>query len=148
MICTTPTWAHAWRHTWAAQRAYITACAVCLSCTQIRDTFARMGFNDSETVALIGGGHRFGKAHGACTTGAGPSPAEDPWNPWPGTCGNGKGVHTVTSGFEGQWDDEPFQWNNFFFGNLLAFDWEVGCMGPYKPSTSVHKKGSGCVCLH
>jgi catalase-peroxidase len=74
-------------------------------------------------VALIGGGHAFGKAHGACPDGAGPSPAEDPANPWPGLCGTGKGNDTFTSGFEGPWTSSPTQWSNEYFRNLLSYDW-------------------------
>ncbi|KAI8619938.1 heme peroxidase [Chytriomyces sp. MP71] len=108
----------------------------------IRDTFQRMGFGDEETVALIGGGHAFGKMHGACPTGAGPSPLENPSTPWPGTCGmgslKGKGPNTFTSGFEGAWTVTPTAWSNDYFSNLLNFDW-VSFRGPgnhtqWKPS--------------
>lgn len=115
----------------------------------IRDSFGRMNMNDTETVALIGGGHAFGKTHGACPKGAGPSPAEDPSNPWPGLCGTGKGVDAFTSGFEGPWTANPTQWDNQYFHLLTEFDWEkyqspgahwtwriVGGKGPLGPSVN------------
>eukprot|EP01083_Nonionella_stella_P120107 359615_1 len=89
------------------------------SAPRIREIFGRMGMNDTETVALIGGGHAFGKAHGACPDGPGASPQEDPLNPWPGNCGSGMGEDTFTSGFEGQWTTNPLQWDNEFFTQLM-----------------------------
>ncbi|KAG6613468.1 Catalase/peroxidase HPI [Phytophthora cinnamomi] len=99
-----------------------------LSVHDVRDTFERMGMNDRETVALIGGGHAFGKTHGACPTGPGPNPTEDPLNPWPGTCGEGalkgKGNNTFTSGFEGSWTFTPTKWGNGYFKGLTNLEWE------------------------
>ena len=69
----------------------------------------------------FGGGHAFGKCHGACTTGAGPNPSDSPNDPWPGTCSDnidfttGRGLNTFTSGIEGQWTSTPFVWSNEFF---------------------------------
>lgn len=92
------------------------------SAVQIRKVFARMEMNDTETVALIGGGHAFGKAHGACPTGPGPDPLEQPTFPWPGTCGaTGKGPDTFTSGIEGAWTTDPFRWDNEYFKLLEAY---------------------------
>ena len=86
---------------------------------------ARMGMDDEEAVALIGGGHGVGKAHGACPLGAGPAPSEDPFNPWPGRCGAGKLEEAFTSGLELPWTTRPTSWDNEFFSNLLDYDWEL-----------------------
>lgn len=99
------------------------------SALQVRDTFSRMSLNDSETVALIGGGHAFGKTHGACPLGPGPAPKDDPANPWPGLCGTGSGADTFTSGFEGPWSHTPTKWSNEYFRSLRDLPWAVG-MGP------------------
>lgn len=82
---------------------------------QVREVFSRMGMNDSETVALIGGGHTFGASHGACTKGPGAAPKDQPLNPWPGLCGDGKGKNIFTSGIEGHWTTDPFKWDNEYF---------------------------------
>lgn len=89
----------------------------------IRDVFGRMGMDDRENVALIGGGHTFGKCHGAGPEGAGPSPKECPENPYPGLHGTGKGNDAVTSGFEGPWTSEPTAWDNEYFKNLINYEW-------------------------
>eukprot|EP01083_Nonionella_stella_P089167 248770_1 len=95
------------------------------SAPRIREIFGRMGMNDEETVALIGGGHAFGKAHGACTAGAGDSPEDAPFNPWPGNCDTGMGEDTFSSGFEGQWTSHPLRWDNEFFQFLIEDDYEL-----------------------
>merc|ERR1719424_796129 len=95
-----------------------------LSAGEVRDTFARMAMNDTETLALIGGGHAFGKTHGACPKGPGDSPQQDPANPWPGLCGTGRGADAFTSGFEGAWTTKPVKWDNEYFRNLRDYRWE------------------------
>jgi len=100
-----------------------------LSARDVRDSFARMAHDDRDTVALIGGGHAFGKSHGACPKGAGLSPKETYARsktgiPWQGLCGTGKGNDTYTAGFEGPWTTQPLKWDNEFFKNLLNHKWE------------------------
>jgi len=101
------------------------------SVAEIRTTFGKMGHDDRATVALIGGGHAFGKAHGACSkkgaAGLGPSAAFTSTPvvcPWTGTCGTGKGKDTFTSGLEGPWTSTPTLWTNEYFHWLLHFEWE------------------------
>ena len=108
------------------------------SANDVRDTFARMAMDDIETVALIGGGHAFGKTHGPCPNGPGKSPQEDPSNPWPGNCGSGKGADTFTSGFEFPWTTKPTQWDNEYFQNLVNYEWHphLGPGGHYQWSVN------------
>ena len=101
------------------------------SARDIRETFGRMAMNDEETVALIAGGHTFGKTHGAGDPGkyVGPEPAgasiEEQSMGWRNTMGAGHSENTITSGLEGAWTTTPTQWSNNYFENLFGYEWEL-----------------------
>ncbi len=101
------------------------------SARDIRETFARMAMNDEETVALVAGGHTFGKMHGAADPSqyVGPAPEgatiEEMGKGWKNTFGTGKGVHAITSGLEGAWTATPITWDKSYFDTLFGFEWEL-----------------------
>ena len=101
-----------------------------LAAKDIRETFARMAMNDEETVALIAGGHSFGKCHGAGDAShVGPEPeaagVEEQGLGWKSSFGTGKGPDTISSGLEVTWTSTPTQWSNNFFENLFGYEWEL-----------------------
>src|SRR6516162_6338145 len=101
-----------------------------LAAKDIRETFKRVAMNDEETVALIAGGHTFGKTHGAAPpSNVGPEPEAEGLDAqglgWKNSFGAGKGADTITSGLEVTWTTTPTKWSNDFFKNLFEYDWEL-----------------------
>ncbi|HKF66411.1 MAG TPA: catalase/peroxidase HPI [Vicinamibacterales bacterium] len=113
----------------------------------IRETFRRMAMNDEETVALIAGGHSFGKTHGAeAATHVGPEPEaanmELQGLGWASSYGTGKGGHAITSGLEVTWTSTPTRWSNGFFSNLFGYEWEL-TKSPAGANQWIAKGGAG-----
>jgi catalase-peroxidase len=114
----------------------------------IRETFARMAMNDYETVALIAGGHTFGKAHGAADpkkyVGPEPegAPIEEQGLGWKSSYGSGSGGDAISSGLEGAWSNKPVQWSNSYLENLYGYEWELG-KSPAGAYQWFPKKGAG-----
>ncbi|MDR3746237.1 MAG: catalase/peroxidase HPI [Acidobacteriaceae bacterium] len=114
----------------------------------IRETFARMAMNDEETVALIAGGHTFGKAHGAADPSkyVGPEPEaadiEEQGLGWKNSFGSGKGVDTISSGLEGAWTTNPIKWDNDYLENLFKYEWEL-TKSPAGAQQWIPKGGAG-----
>ncbi|HWD06060.1 MAG TPA: catalase/peroxidase HPI [Amycolatopsis sp.] len=115
------------------------------SARDIRETFRRMAMNDEETVALIAGGHTFGKTHGAAPdSNNGPEPEGAPMEQmglgWKGSFGSGKGRDAITSGIEVTWSPTPTKWSNWFFHNLFTYEWELeqgpGGANQWKPANN------------
>ncbi|EED88002.1 peroxidase/catalase [Thalassiosira pseudonana CCMP1335] len=118
------------------------------SAKDIRETFSRMGMSDFETVALIAGGHTFGKAHGSADpskyVGAEPegAPVEQMGLGWKNAYGTGKGRDTITSGLEGAWTNKPTQWDNGYFELLFKYDWTQS-KSPGGATQWIPRRGSG-----
>ena len=118
------------------------------SARDIRETFARMAMDDEETVALIAGGHTFGKTHGAADPNqyVGPEPegadVEQQGLGWKNSFGSGNGDQTITSGLEGAWTTSPAKWDNNFFDNLFGFEWEL-VKSPAGANQWAPKSGAG-----
>ena len=114
----------------------------------IRETFRRMAMNDEETVALIAGGHTFGKAHGAgdAVKHVGPEPEAAPIEEqglgWKNSLGSGKGASAITSGLEGAWTTNPVKWDNNYFENLFGYEWEL-TKSPAGANQWTPKNGAG-----
>ena len=119
-----------------------------LAARDIRETFGRMAMNDEETVALIAGGHTFGKTHGAADpskyVGAEPAAAgiEEQGLGWKNSFNTGHGVNTITSGLEGAWTTTPTKWSNNFFWNLFGYEWELS-KSPAGAQQWIPKHGMG-----